>query len=64
MIKKSFHQSTDGKWNLYDDEKGEWVQQDEEPTEKIEIMKQTLFNKLKNELFFDNKNNKRKKNQV
>jgi len=35
LINKSFHQSTDGKWNLYDDEKGEWVQQEEEPTEKI-----------------------------
>lgn len=61
LIKKTFHQSTDGKWNIYDEEKGEWVQQDEEPTEKIEKMKQLLFNKLKAELFFEDKMNKRKK---
>lgn len=47
LIKKTFHQTTDGKWNIYDDEKGEWVQQEEEPIEKIEKMKQLLFNKLK-----------------
>ena len=59
---KTFHQSTDGKWNIYDEEKGQWVQQDEEPTEKIEKMKQLLMNKLKNELFFEEKKGKRKNN--
>lgn len=47
LVKKTFHQSTDGKWNVYDEQKCLWVQQDEEPTEKMEMMKQLLFNKLK-----------------
>lgn len=61
LIKKTFHQSQDGKWNIFDEQRGEWVQQDEEPTEQIEKMKTLLFNKLKNELFFEEKTNKRKK---
>lgn len=41
------------------------MQQEEEPTEKIEKMKQLLLNKLKAELFFgDNDKEKRKKKET
>lgn len=29
LVKNSFHQSEDGKWNIYDDQKKEWFTQAE-----------------------------------
>lgn len=27
LLQKTFHQTEDGKWNIYDEEKEEWIQQ-------------------------------------
>jgi hypothetical protein len=27
ILEKTFYQSADGKWNLFDEDKGEWVEQ-------------------------------------
>lgn len=51
LVKNSFHQSEDGKWNIYNEEKKEWFTQVEEPKEQIEAMKNALLAKLKTELF-------------
>ena len=51
LLKDSFHQSANGQWNIYDEQKKEWFTQVEEPKEQIEAFKTELLLKLKTELF-------------